>query len=111
MDMGQPKPAADKPAVAEDLPDLIGLRIRGNVEVFRFTTKQQVANAAADKVGLVSLLFQAIKHPDSIGTDPLAGNRVIFTGDDRRLHGGHGSVYYHTGAGKVKKEVRSGGEL
>ena len=90
MDMGETEPAADETAVAKDLLQLIGLCVRGNVEVLGFTAKQKVAHTAADEIGPVSPLFQTVKHPDGIGTDPFAGDRVLFSGDDRGLNGSHG---------------------
>ncbi len=49
MDMGQTKTAPYQTAIAKQFPYLIGVGIRGDIEVLGFTSKQQIAHAATDQ--------------------------------------------------------------
>jgi hypothetical protein len=63
VDVGQPEPPADDPAVAEEALDLPRGRRRPDVEVLRAPVEQQIANAAADQVGGV---IEAGQPPDDL---------------------------------------------
>ena len=52
----QTEPPSDNPAVPEQLLDLIGVRRGADVEVFGPTPKQEIADAAADKIRGVFVL-------------------------------------------------------
>src|SRR5437879_3418745 len=55
-DVCQSETAADDPAVAEELFDLIGMRRRADVEIVRSAAQQRRAAAAADQIrGVVEL--------------------------------------------------------
>ena len=77
MDMGEPEPSADEPAVPEDLLDLVRLGVGGNIEVFGFPAEEKVANASADKVREMTRFLEAVQYPDCVLADPLAGNRMV----------------------------------
>ena len=77
MDMGEPKPAADEPAVAEGLLDLARRGVRGDVEVLGLAAEQQVAHTAPHKVGEISMLFQLVEDPYGVVADPLAGDGMF----------------------------------
>ena len=81
----QAKPAADDPAVPEQLLDLIRVRVGADVEVLRPPLQQQVADAAADEVGGVVELLQPVENFERIRVDVPARNRVFRTRDDHRL--------------------------
>ena len=86
MDVGETEPAADQPAVAEGLLDLVGRRIGRDIEVLGLAAQKQIAHAPAHEVGVISLLLQTVKHPDCVGTDPLAGDGMFPAGDDLWLN-------------------------
>ena len=83
--MRETKPAADDPAVAEELLDLIGMRVGADVEILRPALEQQIAHAAADEVRDVVELLQSVEHFQRIGIDVPARNRVLRPRDDHRL--------------------------
>jgi hypothetical protein len=76
---GQPEPAADDPAVAEQGLHLVGRGAGGDVEVLRLLPEQEIAYAAADQVGLVTALGQLADDAIGIGVD---------AGAIQRCHGG-----------------------
>ena len=51
LDVCQAEAAADDPAVPKELLDLLRVRRRADVEVFRFAAEEQIADAAANQVG------------------------------------------------------------
>jgi hypothetical protein len=93
VNVGKTEPAADEPAVAKDLFNLVGRGVRGDIEVLGLAAEQQVTHTAAHEIGVVSMLLQLIENPDSIGTDPLAGDTVFLAGNDSRFNRRHGTVY------------------
>jgi hypothetical protein len=90
--MRETESAADDPAVAEYLLDFMGSGIRGNIKVLGLAAEQQVAHPSPHEIGIISLLFQLVEHPDGIWTDPLAGDRVFGTGNDRWFYWTHGTI-------------------
>jgi hypothetical protein len=93
MDMGEAKTPADKAAIPEDLLDLAGCGIGRDIEVLWLPSEQKVAHPSAYEVGMIALLLQAVEHTKRIRTDPLAGNVMFRTMDDRRLYRTHGKIY------------------
>lgn len=77
----QAEAPADQAAVAEQLAHLLRRGVGGDVEVFRLFAEQQIAHAAADQIGFVAGLVQAVKHFQRIFADVFAGNRVLFARD------------------------------
>ena len=90
LDVGQPEPPADDPAVAEELLDLVRMRRRADVEILRPAAEQQVAHAAADQIGDVVVLVQPVQDLEGVGIDVAAGDRVLGPRNDGRLHHRHG---------------------
>ena len=81
----QAEPAANDPAVPEQLLDLIGMRRRADVEILRTTAEEQIANAAADQIRDVIALMETIEDLQRIGIDLLPRNRMRVPRDDDRL--------------------------
>ena len=71
-DVCQSETAADDPAVAEELFDLIGMRRRADVEIFRPAAQQQIADAAADQIRSVVELAKPIQDFERIRIDVAA---------------------------------------
>jgi hypothetical protein len=65
----EPEPPADDPRVAERRLDLVGGRARRDIEVLRFLADEQIANAAADEIGLVAGAGQLADHAIGIRID------------------------------------------
>ncbi len=86
LDVRQPEPAADDPAVAKELLDLVGMGGRPDVEVFRTSFEQQVTNAPTDEVRDVIMLVEPVKDLESVGIDLATGDRVRGPRYDGRLH-------------------------
>ncbi len=78
----QAEAAADQPAVAEQLLDLLRRGVGGHVEILGPPPHQQVADGAADQVGTEPGLAQAVEHTQRIGTDVLARDGVLVARDD-----------------------------
>ena len=53
------------------------MRVGANVEVLRAAPEQQVADAAADEVGGVFVLMEAVKNLQRVGVDLFAGDCVL----------------------------------
>ena len=68
-DVRQAEAAADDAAVLEQAPDVVRRRAGDDVEVFRFATEHQVADAAADQVGGVVVATQALDDFGGVGID------------------------------------------
>src|SRR6266568_3901837 len=66
VDVRQPEPPADEPAIAEGGPHLARVRARRDVEVLRRVAEQDVADAAADEVGLVPDVAQPREDADGV---------------------------------------------
>src|SRR3546814_10540641 len=82
--MCQAKAAADQAAVAEQLLYLIGRGVGGHVEILRPQSQQQVAHRAADQVGGVAGLIEAVQHAQRRLADVPAGNDVLVARNDPR---------------------------
>ena len=77
LDVREAEAAADDPAVAEELLDLVGMRRGADVEVLRAAAEQQVADAAADEVRGVAVFVQPVQDLESVGIDVATRNRVL----------------------------------
>ena len=84
-DVRQAEPPPDDETVPEEFLDLARVRARADVEVFRPTSENQVADAAADEVCDVAVLLQAIEHPQRVRVDIPARNRMVFARNDYRF--------------------------
>jgi len=73
--------SADDAAVAEQRLDLARPRLGGDVEVLGQEAEQQVADAAADQVGLDAPPLQARQHADRIRVQGLAGDGNVLEDD------------------------------
>ena len=88
--MREAEAAADDPAVAKQLLDLVGVRRCADVEVLGPAAEQEIADAAADEVGDVIGLPQAIEDLQGIRVDVAARERVLGARDHPGLdHGRH----------------------
>ena len=90
LDVSQPESPADDPAIAKQFLDLIRVRRGADVEVLRTPRQQQVPDAAADQIGDVIELSQAIENLQRVRVDVAARDRVLGARNDARLsHRGH----------------------
>jgi len=55
-DVGEPEAAPDEPGVSEKLLDLVGMGVRGDVEVLGLASDQHVADPAPHEVGAVAAI-------------------------------------------------------
>jgi hypothetical protein len=62
----QPEAPADDPAVTEETLDLVRMRVRPDVEILRPPPKNQVADAAADQIGNVTVLLEPLKDAERV---------------------------------------------
>src|SRR5207245_10521446 len=62
LDVCEPEPPADDPAVPKELLDLIRMRRRADVEIFRPAAQQKIADAPAHQIGDVVELPQAVQN-------------------------------------------------
>ena len=85
LDVREAEAAADDPAVAKQLLDLVRMRRRADVEILRPPVQQQVADAAADQVRDVVVFVQPIQDFERAGIDVAARNGVRGAWDDGRL--------------------------
>ena len=81
LHMGQPKPAADNPAVSEEALHLIGVRRCADVEILWGALEQQIAHAAAHQIRHMIELPQAVKNLQRVGVDVAAGDRMLAAGN------------------------------
>ena len=86
--MRQPEPAADDPAVPEELLDLAGMGVRADVEVLRLAAEHQVAHAAANEIGDVVMLLQPMEDAQRVRIDVPARDRMSLARDDKRFRHG-----------------------
>src|SRR5690606_5002151 len=93
--MGQPEPATDQAAVAEQLPHLFGGRVGGDVEILGAAAHQQVAHRATYQVGAVTGLAQSVKHTQCVGADVLAGDVVLVARDEPQYGFGECGIGWH----------------
>ena len=68
-DVHEPEAPADDARVAEELAHLLGARARRHVEVLRPSVEQEIADAAADEVGLEPVSHEAPEHLLHVGVD------------------------------------------
>ncbi len=89
--MGEMEAAADQPAIAEQLLDLVGMRAGGDVEVLGMQAEQQVAHRAADEESLEAGVPQPVQHLQRVGRDVRARDRVLVARDHPRSRPPDGS--------------------
>ena len=92
LHVGQPEPAPDDPAVAEELLDLIGMGRRPDVEILRDPAEQEVADTSADQVRQEIRLVQPVEHLQGVRVDIAAGERMLAASDDNRVDHRGGSI-------------------
>ncbi len=86
--MGQTKPAADDPAIAEQPLDLRRMRVGADVEVLRRPAEQQIPDAAADQIGQVIGLIETIEDAKRVRVNLAARYSVLGArNDDGIWHG------------------------
>src|SRR5262249_22952242 len=83
-DVGEPEPPPDQAAVAEEPPDRLGVGVGPDVEVLGSPGEQQVPDAAADEVCLVSGAGEPVEDLQCIRVDLAAGDRVLAARPDAR---------------------------
>src|SRR5439155_4993303 len=88
---------ADDPAVPKQLLDLIGVRGGADVEVFRPSSEQQVADAAADEISDVVELPEPVEDLERVGINVLARDRMLGARNSPR--------FWHSGAIVPKASV------
>jgi hypothetical protein len=75
--VGEAETTADDPAVAEQLLDLVRVRGGADVEILGTAPEEQVANAAADEIGAMSVLVKAVKDLERVRVDVATGDRML----------------------------------
>src|SRR5262249_44615762 len=73
--VSEPEPAPDDARISERRLDLVGRSRRGDVEVLGRSSDEEVANTAADKVGLVAGACELADHAIGIGIDRVSVQR------------------------------------
>jgi len=73
-DVHQPEAPADDPAVAKQPLDLAWMGLGSDVEVLGLAAEEQIADAAADEIGLVATALQTRQHPQGVLIDVPRGN-------------------------------------
>lgn len=87
-DMRQTETAPDQVATAEQFLYFFRPGIGGDVEILRFPPQQHVAHAAADQIGLIAGLLQAVQHLQGAIADICARDGVLSAGyDSGRAYG------------------------
>ena len=76
LDVREAEAAADDPAVAKELLDLVRVRRRPDVEVLGPAVQQQVADASADQVRDVAVFVEPVENLERVGIDISAGDRM-----------------------------------
>jgi hypothetical protein len=61
--VGQAEAAADEAGIAEEVPYLPGMCIRGHIEVFRCLSQEKIADASSNQVGGKTMVVEAVKDP------------------------------------------------
>ena len=84
-DVDDSKAPADDAGVAKQGIHFLGGGIGGDVEVLGVTPQEQVANRAADKVGLMPLAAQARHDLERVVADVLARDAVLVPGNDVQI--------------------------
>src|SRR6185503_16593585 len=84
LDVGQPEPAPDDPAVPEQALDLVRVGVRTDVEIFGMPAEEQVANAAAYEISNVAVLLKSMENPEGIRVNVPARDRMICARDNDR---------------------------
>lgn len=106
VDVGETEPSTDKSTVSEDLFDLMGSGIGGNIEILGFPAKQQVAHPTANKVCMIPFFLQAVEHPECVGTDPLAGEGMFRSWNDGWLYAHKRILTHMEGEGKEERIIK-----
>jgi hypothetical protein len=93
-DVGETKAATDQKTVAEELLDLTRGSIGRHIEIFRGAMQEEIAHAAADKVGFEVLAAQAVQNFQGHFVKLFAGDVVFSAGEDNGQvgHNKRGSV-------------------
>ena len=77
LDVREPEAAADDPAVAEELLDLVRMRRRADVEILRPPAEQQIAHAAADQIRDEIVFVQPVQDLEGVGIDVATRDRML----------------------------------
>ena len=77
LDVRQTKPPPDDPAVAEELLDLVRVRRGADVKILGAPADQEIADAAADEVGLVYSTRGGDAAPSRVGVDVAARDGML----------------------------------
>jgi hypothetical protein len=77
LDVREAEAAADDPAVAKELSDLVGMRGRADVEVLGTPAEQQIAHAAAHQIRDVIVLVEAVQNLERVRINVAARNRML----------------------------------
>ena len=83
-DVRETKAAADQPAIAEQIVNLIGIGVRDDVEVFRMPIEQEIAHSAADEKRLEACALQAVQDFERVGRDVGPADVVFRARNDDR---------------------------
>ena len=77
LDVGEAEAAADDPAVAEELLDLVGMGRRPDIEVLGAAAEQEVPDAAADQIRRISVFVQPVQDLEGVGINVATRDRVL----------------------------------
>ena len=86
-DQREAEAAADDERVAEEPADLVRVRVRGDVEVLRGASEEEVSHAAADEVGGEAGLVEPVQDGDGVWIDGFDGDGLVdFFAGEKRHH-------------------------
>src|SRR5262249_42769372 len=89
-DVRQPESPADDPTVSKEFLDLVGMGRGADIEVFRPSAQEEVADAPAHQIGDVIALSQPVENFQCIGVDIAPRDRVLLARNYPRFdHCGH----------------------
>jgi hypothetical protein len=77
QDVRQPEAAPDQPAIAEKLPQRLGMGVGSDVEILGHSAEHQVADRTAHQVALVARGPQPIEDLQSVRVDAGARDGVL----------------------------------
>jgi len=75
--VGQAEAATDQAAIAKEPPDLLRMRVGSDVEVLGLALEQEIADAAADQIGLEAGRGEAVKDLEGVRINALSGDGVL----------------------------------
>jgi len=76
-DVDQTESSADHPAVSEEVPDLLGMGVGGNVEVLWSLSQEEITDTPSHQIGQKAVPAEAIEDLECLFVNPLPGDRMF----------------------------------